>query len=64
MIPPRQEGVKAVSRKGLEFLDMEEILYREVIDIGAKIIILELLDKLRKNADKEKITARAVNFFG
>ncbi len=42
---------------------MEEILYREPIDIGAKIIILELLDKFKKNAVKEKIMSSVVNIF-
>jgi hypothetical protein len=42
---------------------MEEILCREQIDIGAKIIILELLDKFRKITDMEKITSRVVNNF-
>jgi len=42
---------------------MEEILCREPIDIGAKIIILKLLDKFRKNADMEKIMSSVVNIY-
>jgi hypothetical protein len=74
--PPRRDGRILLPGRGrvkepacaiynwcavYNFLPMEVILYREAIDIGVKIIILNLLNKFRKNADMVKITRQVVN---